>query len=89
MSRKRLINRGCALLMVLMVAAISSSCSPSGSGAGRPSVIIVDRSRAVQLTEPNKLYQWNSPGIWMQRGRYIELVEIEQAVKAGRLIWAR
>jgi hypothetical protein len=50
----------------------------------RPSVIVVGESRVVQLTEPNEVFISRKPGVWMERGRYIELCETEMlAIEKG------
>ena len=63
---------------------ICCGCTTIGSRPQGPSVIVVSESRRVQLTEPNEVLRFSAPGVWMERGRYIELCEAEMlAIEHG------
>jgi hypothetical protein len=74
------------LLATLIALTICCGCTMNGNGRQWRPVLVVGESRAVVLTDPNEPFVSSRPGVWMERGRYLELCDIEADVQSGRLV---
>jgi hypothetical protein len=52
-------------------------------------VIVVGDSQVVRLIEPNEPFVSRRPGVFLDRGRYLDLLDLEMAVTDGRLVWRK
>ncbi len=85
MKNKRRRTRAILLWVTFLTLSLPGCKTPSIAPVA-PSVIIVDSSHTAQQTQPDTDYRFTKPGIWLEQGRYLQLMRYEQDVLAGRLV---
>jgi len=85
MRKRKLVTSGVKLLLALLILGILTSCEQNTCKHPSPLVVIVPDSRSIVFLDPNEIYRVKVRSAVLSVGYYLELAELENDLKAGRL----